>query len=178
MRKAGFFPRACLWLLATTIIFVGVNKASAQTGPEADHLKCYQTRDNNPKEDITVLLRNQQFGEEQCQLVTRAPLLCAPTIKNNGNDGLGGLIPAQDYLCYKIQCGKRKKSTHVVRDQFGINGRLMVVGNAQWLCNPALKSEPLECGDTAPLCSGECPTDLHCKSIPTTGAAPICRCVP
>ena len=175
MKNTAFIQHACLWLFVTAICLgvslVVISPASAQTAGERDHLKCYQTRDSNPASTKTVGLFNDQFGQEQCELVTKAPLLCAPTIKNNGDDLLGGPIPAQDYLCYKVKCPKRDRTTHRVADQFG--NRLVVIGDAQWLCTPAQKSDPLLCGQTAPLCNGECPTGLTCRSL-AVGA--LCQC--
>jgi len=170
MRNAAFLQRANRWFF-TTLVFVGasmmiVSSASAQAPPPFnDHLKCYQTKDFNPEEEERIVgLINQQFGQEECKLVTKAQMLCAPTTKNNLDDPLGGLIPAQDYLCYKIKCTPRRKTTHKVSDQFG--DHLTIVGDAQLLCAPAEKSQlqPLVCGDTAPLCSGTCPPNQKCHS--------------
>jgi len=179
MRNIAFLHRVSLWLFATAVFFVGTSvvvvPSSAQTAPEADHLKCYQARDSNLNNRQIVKTENVQFGTEECTVFKKAQQICAPTIKNGGNDPRGDAVSAQDYICYKAICKPTRKTTvHVVEDQFG--QRLMRVGNARRICAPARKSTPLECGQTAPQCDGECPENTQCVSKPGTTSGAICVC--
>jgi hypothetical protein len=166
MRNEAFLHRACLGLFATAVFFVGTSvvvvPSSAQ---QADHLQCYQVTDSNLGKKQAVTTFNDQFKDEVCKVVKKAKSICAPTIKNGGDDGRAGAVSAQDYVCYTAICKpKRKRTVHTVDDQFG--NRLMRVGNARTICTPAVKSPPLECGQTHPQCDGECPVNTRC--VPRT----------
>jgi hypothetical protein len=168
MRNASFICRSCLWLLVIAVVvgasMVVVSSAGAQVPPpDPDHLKCYQVlQDTNPREKEIVDLLNDQFGlEKQCTVFTKSPFFCAPTAKFSHDNRLGddprGPALQPDYLCYRVECGKRNKQTILVDDQFG--QRLITIKDARLLCAPARKI-PLTappCGQsTAPQCSGLC----------------------
>jgi hypothetical protein len=179
MRNVAFLHRVSLWLFATAVFCVGTSvvvvPSSAQPAGEADHLKCYQARDSNLNKRQIVKTENVQFGTEECTVFKKAPQICAPTIKDGGDDLLGGPVSARDYICYKAICKPTRKTTvHAVEDQFG--RRLMRVGNARRICAPAQKSEPLVCGQTAPQCDGECPENTQCVSKKGTASGTICVC--
>ena len=77
--------------LFATAVFVGASlmmgSLARAGGPNPDHLKCYKVaKDSNPRTKEIVNLFNEQFGEEkECKLVTKAPLFCAPTLKNRSH---------------------------------------------------------------------------------------------
>jgi hypothetical protein len=168
MRSVAFLQRVCLWLFATAVFFVGTSVVvgPSWSAPQADHLQCYQVKDQKPqpgpKKTVTTL--NTQFGQAECKVNKTARYICAPTIKNGGDDIRGDKVAAPDYTCYTATCKlKHKKSIHVVDDQF--RNRVVRVLASQLICAPAIKGPPLECGFlTAPQCDGACPTGQKCVS--------------
>ena len=170
-----------LWLFATAV-FLGASLMTgslvhAGTTPQPDHLKCYKVaKDTNPRETEIVRLFNQQFPPEtECKLIIKAPLFCAPTVKNDSNDDRGPALTT-DFLCYKVTCPKQEEINVLANDQFGF--RQITIDDARLLCTPTVKSTTPTCENTsAPQCGGLCPTPGQtCKPVTAGTAVPFCRC--
>jgi hypothetical protein len=136
------------WLLAIMVLlmagFVYTPAVSAQCLPgtpgDCDHLTCYTIKDPNPSQKKLVLLENQ-FGVEQCVVLTRASHLCAETAKfsqqNPNGDDPRRDGPVGHYLCYPLSGCPRAR----VSDQFDqpTIGRVVNIPGASLLCTPAKK---------------------------------------
>jgi hypothetical protein len=134
------------WLLAIMVLLIAgllyMPAVSAQVLPgDLDHLTCYTIRDPNPSQKKLVSLENQ-FGVEQCVVLTRASHLCAETAKfsqqNPDGDDPRRDGPVGHYLCYPLSGCPRAQ----VSDQFDqpTLGRVVNIPGASLLCTPAKKA--------------------------------------
>jgi hypothetical protein len=168
--------------------------AFAQGGPivlPEDHLKCYNVTADElggppVPPPVPATLFGHQFGKEECRVVQKAALFCAPNVKcvtdANGQQvcdapPTGGQLQT-DFLCYKLRgCKPLQERELTVVDQF--KQRKIKIKPAQMLCTPARKVPPPPpfCGNSkAPLCGGECEkADEICR---TDSTGQRCECQP
>ena len=178
MCKTIFPGRSYLWVLAAAALagggFVRPEGPLAQGfPPEADHLKCYQIREDFALRHTEIVdLFNEQFGPETgCQLLTTGLFYCAPTQKFRSHDPDGddprGPELQSNFLCYQVRCKANPERSIVVDDQVG--QRVIEIQDAKMLCTPTTRVPGEPCEESAPACGGVCPPGETCEASPQRG---------
>jgi hypothetical protein len=132
-------------LLALTLL-PGV--AAAGEPLAADHLKCFQIKDELGKTERRTVLatdllpaKNPPFASATCKIRLPASHLCIEASKTNVLEGgapYDGLpvvgAPARKFLCYRMRCPRERVEIEA-RDQFG--ERVIQTKKGSFLCVPA-----------------------------------------
>jgi len=181
-------------LAAGVCLALVAGSARAQT---ANHLKCYKVRDSAAKVLYTANLTGLT-PEPGCRIKVPAKMLCvastktavSPTPPGGGPTGTNAGL----FVCYKVKCPRTSIPGVLLKDQFAT--RSVAPSTAKLLCAPAtllggtattttnpgggttttLPVNPA-CDQTAPVCSGTCPTGV-CSLVISMTAPPACVCVP
>ena len=134
------------------------------------HLKCYsiQSTDNPPH----VVNLTDQFGTQSNVAVGPAVLLCMPVLKTIFNPLVptpapGTLPTVPHYKCYQIT-GPAPSASVTLDTQFGTENNV-IVGLAQLLCAPAIKTKQVAVG-AQPEGNLNAP---HLKCYQITGPQPV-----
>lgn len=124
--------------LALVVVLLSgfVALAGPAAAQESDHLACMKVKDPGAEGPLPVAISNvleDAFSDCVIKQV-RLTSLCFPIIKDNGDDGRGGVVAADAYGCYKVKCDGTANGSLSVNDQFAT--RLVERQKLTTICTP------------------------------------------
>ncbi len=126
------------WIAAAALLAALAARASAQTGPDFNHLFCYGIHEQPGQVFAPVAVDVEtQLGLEQQVSVMRPAILCAPAKKTGGGVDPLPPTPVPHFTCYRPKRGEARGVTVQLTDQFGTG--TYTITSRRLLCAPAVK---------------------------------------